>query len=102
MSRNGGLLQDGEDLIRVAQNLQFGSYGASARLFRITRLTLDDYTEEFVGRLTPVFMPGIHGTHHCPVRRFRRDDAMKKDCAPARSQLPSSLDRDRFDSCLRW
>jgi len=57
-------LQDGEDLIRVAQNLQFGSYGASARLFRITRLTLDDYTEEFVGRLTPVFMPGIHGTHH--------------------------------------
>jgi hypothetical protein len=63
-ARNGGLLQDGEDLIRVAQNLQFGSYGASVRLFRIARLTPDDYAEELVGGMTPDFMPGIHGTHH--------------------------------------
>jgi hypothetical protein len=63
-ARNGGLLRTGEDLIRVAQNLQFGSYGASTRLFRITRLTPDDYAEELVGRVTADFMPGIHGTHH--------------------------------------
>jgi hypothetical protein len=28
-----------------------------------TRLTLDDFTEEFVGRMTLVFVPGIHATH---------------------------------------
>jgi hypothetical protein len=63
-ARNGGLLRDGNEIIRVAQNLQFGSYGISTRLFRITKLSPDEYAEEFVASITPDFMPGISGTHH--------------------------------------
>ncbi len=63
-ARNGGLLRDATEIIRVAQSRQFGSYGASARLFRITRLTQEEYAEELVSSLTPEFTRGIHGTHH--------------------------------------
>jgi hypothetical protein len=63
-ARNGGLLRDGNELIRVAQYLQFGSYGISTRLFRITKLNRDEYAEEFVASITPDFMTGISGTHH--------------------------------------
>jgi hypothetical protein len=44
--------------------LQFGSYGISTRLFRITKLSRDEYAEEFVASIMPDFMPGIYGTHH--------------------------------------
>jgi hypothetical protein len=63
-ARNGGLLRDGDELIRVAQNLHFASYGLSARLFKITRITPDEYAEELVSSITPDFFPGIYGTHH--------------------------------------
>lgn len=48
----------------MAQNQTFDSYGTSARLFRITRISPDDYAEELVSSITPGFVPGIHGTHH--------------------------------------
>jgi hypothetical protein len=63
-ARNGGLLRDSNELVRVAQGRQLGSYGASARLFRITRLTPDEYGEELISVLTPEFARGIHGIHH--------------------------------------
>ncbi len=63
-ARNGGLLKDGDGFIRVAQQQRFGSYGASARLFRITRISTDEYAEEAVSSITPDFAPGIHGVHH--------------------------------------
>jgi hypothetical protein len=63
-ARNGGLLRDSTEHVRVAQGRQFGSYGASARLFRITRLNQNEYAEELVSVLTPEFARGIHGTHH--------------------------------------
>jgi hypothetical protein len=63
-ARNGGLLRDDRGLIRVSQTQNFQSYGASANLNRITRITREEYAEELVSSITPTFMPGIHGTHH--------------------------------------
>jgi hypothetical protein len=63
-ARNGGLLRDSNELVRVAQGRKLGSYGASARLYRITRLTPDRYCEELISTLTPDFARGIHGIHH--------------------------------------
>jgi hypothetical protein len=62
--RNGGLLHDEGEIIRVGQSQGFCSYGASASLFRISRITPDDYAEELISRITPEFMPAIQGTHH--------------------------------------
>ena len=63
-ARNGGLLADDRELVRVAQSPRIGSYGATARLFRITRLTPEEYVEEPVSNITPDFASGIHGSHH--------------------------------------
>jgi hypothetical protein len=64
-ARNAGLLRGSDGgIIRVSQSQGFGSYGASANLMRITRLDTEGYAEERIGRLTPDFMPGAHGTHH--------------------------------------
>ena len=63
-ARNGGLLIDDREMVRVAQSPRIGSYGASARLFRITRLTPEEYVEEPVSNITPDFAAGIHGSHH--------------------------------------
>jgi hypothetical protein len=63
-ARNGGLLVDDEELVRVAQSRRFGVYGNAARLFRITRLTPQEYAEEPVSGITPEFAAGIHGSHH--------------------------------------
>ena len=63
-ARNGGLLIDDRELVRVAQSPRIGSYGATARLFRITRLTTEEYVEEPVSNITPDFAAGIHGSHH--------------------------------------
>ena len=63
-ARNGGLLNGGTDVFRVAQARQFGSYGTSARLFHITRLDPEQYTEQLVSTIAPSFAPGLSGTHH--------------------------------------
>jgi len=62
-ARNGGLLQDEGEIIRVGQCQGFRSYGASASLLRITRISPEEYAEELICRITPEFMPAIHGTH---------------------------------------
>lgn len=66
-ARNAGLLRSGGigiGIVRVCQQHSFGTYGASARLMRITRLDGDGYAEEPIGRLTPDFVARAHGTHH--------------------------------------
>lgn len=63
-ARNGGLLRHEGGLVRVAQGRQFGSYGASARLFRIAHLDSQEYSEEMMCTLTPEFARGIRGIHH--------------------------------------
>ena len=64
VARNGGLLNGGADLYRVAQNRQFDSYGTSAQLFRILRIDPTDYLEQAVCNIQPGFSAGISGTHH--------------------------------------
>jgi hypothetical protein len=64
VARNGGLLNGGTDVFRVAQNRQFGSYGSSAQLFRILRIDPDSYQEQSVSTILPSFAPGLSGTHH--------------------------------------
>ena len=64
MARNGGLLNGGTDVFRVAQNRQFGSYGSSARLFQIVRIDPSEYSEQLVSTILPAFAAGISGTHH--------------------------------------
>lgn len=64
VARNGGLLNGGADVYRVAQNRQFGSYGTSARLFQIQRIDPENYVEQLVSTIVPSFAPGISGTHH--------------------------------------
>jgi hypothetical protein len=64
VARNGGLLNGGADLFRVAQNRQFGSYGTSAQLFRILHIDPKDYVELPVCSIVPSFAPHIRGTHH--------------------------------------
>ena len=64
VARNGGLLNGGADLFRVAQNRQFGSYGTSAQLFRIMHIDPKDYVEQPVCSIVPSFAPHIRGTHH--------------------------------------
>jgi len=63
-ARNGGLLRDGAEIIRVGQCQGFRSYGDAASLFRIARISKEEYTEELISRITPDFMRAIHGTHH--------------------------------------
>jgi hypothetical protein len=64
VARNGGLLNGGSDLFRVAQNRQYESYGTSARLFQITRIDPEEYSEQLVSAILPSFAPGLSGTHH--------------------------------------
>jgi hypothetical protein len=63
-ARNAGLLHNGRGIVRVCQSQGFGSYGAAASLMQVTRLDTESYAEEPIGRLTPDFLPGVHGTHH--------------------------------------
>lgn len=63
-ARNGGLLRSGGSIFRVCQSNDFGVYGASAKLMRITHLDPESYAEEPICRFTPEFLPGAHATHH--------------------------------------
>jgi hypothetical protein len=63
-ARNGGLVRDGAEIIRVGQCQGFRSYGAAASLLQITRISKEEYEEKLISKITPDFMPAIHGTHH--------------------------------------
>jgi hypothetical protein len=64
VARNGGLLNGGTDVYRVAQGRQFDRYGTSAQLFHIQHLDPAQYREQLVSTIAPSFAPGISGTHH--------------------------------------
>jgi hypothetical protein len=64
MARNGGLLNGGAELFRVAQDRQYDSYGTSARLFQIVRIDPNEYSEQLVSTIEPSFARGLSGTHH--------------------------------------
>ncbi len=62
--RNGGLIIDGERLLRLGQCQGFDQYGQSLRVYEIKEISESRYAEELVAEIRPDFRRGIVGTHH--------------------------------------
>jgi hypothetical protein len=62
--RNGGLIVDGERLLRLGQCQGFDQYGQSLRVYEIKEVSESRYAEELVAEIKPDFRKGIVGTHH--------------------------------------
>jgi hypothetical protein len=62
--RNGGLIRDGERLLRIAQYHEPRHYGRRATVREITRLDESGYAERVVASLEPNFRPGLISAHH--------------------------------------
>lgn len=62
-ARSGGLLHEGEALLRVYQKQGFDQYGKSMGIARITELSPQLYREEVVTEIEPCFAPKLIGTH---------------------------------------
>ncbi len=62
--RNGGLIIDGERLLRLGQCQGFDLYGQSLRVYEIKEISESRYAEELVAEIKPDFRKGIAGTHH--------------------------------------
>jgi len=62
--RNGGLIREGERVLRVAQHHEPRHYGRRATVREITRLDESGYAERVVASLEPDFRPGLVGAHH--------------------------------------
>jgi hypothetical protein len=62
--RNGGLIIDGERLLRLGQCQGFDQYGQSLRVYEIKEISESRYAEELVAEIKPEFRKGIVGTHH--------------------------------------
>ena len=62
--RNGGLIVDGEKLLRLGQCQGFDQYGESLRVYEIKEVSESRYAEELVAEIKPNFRKGIVGTHH--------------------------------------
>jgi hypothetical protein len=62
--RNGGLIIDGERLLRLGQCQGFDQYGQSLRVYEIKEISESRYAEELVAEIKPDFRKGIVGTHH--------------------------------------
>lgn len=63
-ARNGGLIQRGNDIYRIAQSHKFLEYGHHLKIFKIILLSPFEYKEEFVRTVQPRFASGIKGIHH--------------------------------------
>ena len=62
--RNGGIVFDKNDIIRVRQKQKFGIYGAEFTMAKIKKLTTDEYEEELVYEVGEDFFKNINATHH--------------------------------------
>jgi hypothetical protein len=62
--RNGGLIIDGERVLRLGQCQGFDQYGQSLRVYEIKEISASRYAEELVAEIKPDFRKGIVGTHH--------------------------------------
>ncbi len=63
-ARNGGFLTDGEAIYRVAQRQGFATYGEGTSIRRITALSPENFAEQEIARIDPVFFPRQRATHH--------------------------------------
>jgi hypothetical protein len=64
ISRNGGLINDGSQIIRVAQNVGFCQYGRYISFYKITKLSKFDFKEELIHEIKPNFKSRLKGIHH--------------------------------------
>ncbi len=62
--RNGGMVKDGDRVLRVAQGQGFGMYGKRTSVNEIVALNEVQYVEKSVCLISPEFRKGINGTHH--------------------------------------
>src|SRR2546422_690182 len=62
--RNGGLIIDGERLVRLGQCQGVDQYGQSLRVYEIKDISQSHYADELVAEIKPNFRKGIVGTHH--------------------------------------
>lgn len=62
-ARNGGLIFDGEEILRVFQKQGYDVYGESFGIAKITEITKTTFIEEEITTITPDFLPALRGTH---------------------------------------
>ena len=62
-ARNGGLIFDGEEILRVFQKQGCDVYGESFGVAKITEITKTTFVEEEIASVTPDFLSGLRGTH---------------------------------------
>ncbi len=62
--RNGGVIIEGDRVLRVAQNPGPAGYGYDVTVREIVEIGPQDYDEVEIARLGPDFRPGLDGTHH--------------------------------------
>ena len=83
-SRNGGLFNLGQKLIRVSQVQGKGTYGESFCINEVTHLSPQRYEEVYLDRVDPNFFSGIECTHHFHTNEnfsvidFARPERLKK------------------------
>jgi hypothetical protein len=58
----GALFRRGDAWYRPSQD-SAGGYGSAANIMRILRIDTEEYEEERVGKLLPLWQPGLNGVH---------------------------------------
>ncbi len=63
-ARNAGMHTENGELYRFGQRQGFDQYGEGLTIYRINKLTPEDFEELEVGEVSSRFSPGMLGTHH--------------------------------------
>lgn len=63
LARNGGFIEENNNLFRVYQRQGFSMYGEAFGVSQITSLSQEDYSEENVFEVEAKFFDGLKGTH---------------------------------------
>lgn len=63
LARNGGFIEENNNLFRVYQRQGFSMYGEAFGVSQITSLSQDDYSEENLFEVEAKFFDGLKGTH---------------------------------------
>lgn len=64
IGRNGGIIIENEDIIRIRQKQIYGFYGKGFSRAKITELTPEKFKEEIIDEIEADFFDNISGTHH--------------------------------------
>lgn len=63
-ARNGGLFSIGDKTYRVNQVQGLNHYGKSFDINEIQKISIDEYREREIAKVTPDFFAGLKSTHH--------------------------------------